>query len=155
MTRVRRCHAQTPFRLPLAQRALPLRILAAGYLPFICSPRGHRFLGSQRVKIKHNLLVFGFSALRAEKPNTEDRKVSCCRRQNLLQTQATAYVLSLTAVILFTKNLIKQLSARFRKGSKSILNLADSSWENCKYYNDIVMDSFKPYNEFMMRVARS
>jgi hypothetical protein len=27
------------------------------------------------------LLVFGFSALRAEKPNTDERKVPCCRRQ--------------------------------------------------------------------------
>jgi len=36
------------------------------------------------------VLVFGFSALRAEKPNTDDRTVPCCRRQNLLQTQATA-----------------------------------------------------------------
>ena len=36
------------------------------------------------------LLVCGFSALRAEKPHTDDRNVPCCRGQNRLQTPATA-----------------------------------------------------------------
>jgi hypothetical protein len=42
------------------------------------------------------LLVFGFSARSAEKSNTDDRKVPCCRRQNLFQAQATALILLFT-----------------------------------------------------------
>jgi len=50
--------------------------------------RGRRFRLRQSGALF--LLVFGFSARGAEKPNTDNRKVPCCRRQNLLQTRATA-----------------------------------------------------------------
>src|SRR3954469_4628512 len=43
-------------------------------------------------------IVYGFSALRAEKPYTQDRYVPCCRRQKrgiVTPKNATAYVLSL------------------------------------------------------------